>query len=413
VVNGSAADGVTGWTARSAAGPLRLATTSAGGRPAIRVSRSGAGSGAWAFALAKLRSPVTGFEPGRTYRMQAWVRDPGGSGALIGLLLANGSYAHRPTPVNVYSSRTDTGWHLLSRTFVAAQAGRTDTGLYFDLPDTGAFAFEITGASVQPVAAPVPPTITGPPAHVVTFVGLPGARPDPAVWRYETGGNGWGNGEVQTYADSAGNARLDGLGHLEITARQATATGPDGIERRFTSARLNSDGKVTVAAGSYVEAPIVAPTGVGVWPAFWLAGADFDHVGWPAAGELDVLEGWGARPTIAHSAIHVGTRADPHAHRQYGWGEPGGTTDLGEPLDARTHLYGVYFDARVVRFYIDRKPTMTVWADDAIAAGYLWPFDRPQHMILNVAVPAGNHSEFPKTMTVGPISVWAGGIPFP
>jgi hypothetical protein len=415
VVNGSAVSGVAGWTAHSAAGPLttrRIAMPGpVPGTSALQVSRTG-GTGDWAFAMAALRSPGTVFQVGRTYRMQAWVRDPAASGASVGLLLANGSFAHRPTPASVYDSFHDRGWHRLSRTFVCTEPGFADTGLYVQLPGTGPFAVQITGASVRAVGVPLPPVVSGAPAHTIRFAGPRGAPPDPATWRYETGGNGWGNGELQTYLASVANARLDGAGRLEITARQQRTEGSDGIARPFTSARLTTQDKVVVPAGSYVEASLTAPTGDGVWPAFWLAGANISEVGWPAAGELDVFEGWGANPTVAHSAIHLGTRADPHAHREYGWDEPGGTTDLHQPLDARAHRYGVYFDSSVVRFYIDRRPTMTVWADDAVAAGYAWPFDRPQHMILNVAVPAGKHSAFPKVMTVDYISVWSDGVPF-
>jgi hypothetical protein len=411
VVNGSAGTGTKSWSAHSAAGPVTVAK--AGG--AVEVKRSG-GTGDWAFALAALRSPQTGFQIGRTYRMQAWVREPAGAGAEIGILLGNGGYQHRPTEVSTYSAARDGGWHLLSRTFVCTGPAFTDTALYFALPGSGSFAFQIKGASVREVAAPLPAVVGAAPSRTVGFAGPAGAPPDPALWRYETGGNGWGNDELQTYTSSASNAHLDGAGRLVITARRQTYAGPDGITRKFTSARLTTQNKLVIEPGSYVEASIVAPTGEGVWPAFWLAGADIAEVGWPAAGELDILEGWGASPTVAHSAIHLAARDNPKAHHQYGWVEPGGSTDLGKPLSERAHRYGVYFDARVAQFFIDRKPTMTVWADDAVTAGLAWPFGRQQHIIVNVAVantgadlPAG----FPKSMTVAPIEVWKGGIPFP
>jgi hypothetical protein len=84
-------------------------------------------------------------------------------------------------------------------------------------------------------------------------------------------------------------------------------------------------------------------------------------------------------------------------------------------LDSRTHLYGVYFDQAMVRFYIDRKEHMAFDLEDAEASGRTWPFGNSMFLVLNVAV-GGNGdpsaSSFPKSMTVGAISIWEGGTPF-
>jgi len=173
---------------------------------------------------------------------------------------------------------------------------------------------------------------------------------------------------------------------------------------------------VQIEPGSYVEATIVAPVGEGVWPAFWLIGANNDEVGWPASGELDVLEVSGGNPTVANSRIHTASRSDPQRDLEYGAYETGGAVDLGHPLDSQPHRYGVYFDAEMVRFYIDGEETLALDADEALASGRSWPFDGPQYLVLNVAVgvwfadPSG--TAFPRTMTVGPISIWQGGVPF-
>lgn len=420
VTNGSARETTDGWRAGSAAGAVvvtRVAqlTGRFAGSSGIRISRRG-GAGAWAMATSALREPETSFAVGRTYRMQAWVRDTSASGASIGMLLANGNYAHRPTAVTATVGGTDGTWHLLSRTFVCTAAAHPDTSLYFALPSSGRIDVQITGASVREVAAGLPATVAGAASTTLTFGGAAGSRPDPAHWNHETGGNGWGHGELQSYTADVANAHLDGAGRLRLIARHQRHRGTDGVTRDFTSARLTTAGKVTVAPGSYVETSIVAPTGEGAWPAFWLVGANIATVGWPACGELDVLEGWGTRPSIAHSAVHMSALGDPQAHRQFGWGEAGGSTDLGRPLDAGPHRYGVYFDREVVRFYIDRRPTMTIWADDAAAAGHSWPFGAAQFIVLNVAVPSDtdpSRARYPKVMTVGTIVVWQGGVPFP
>ena len=407
VGNGSAAIDLTGWVARSHAGTVTVRrVTGLAGAPAgtgVEVRREG-GSGSWAYALSALRTPT--FTVGGTYRMTAWVRDLGGAGRTYGILLANGYYEHRPTATAEYVRPTGTGWTRVTRTFVATAPGAADTAFYLTLPPSGSFALQVTGLSVQPATAYAPARIRTAPARTITFDGPAGSSPDAAVWNLQTGAGGWGNGERQTYTADTANAQLDGSGHLRITALR-TGGG-------FTSARLNTQDKVVVAPGSYVEATLTAPTGAGVWPAFWLLGAAMPAVGWPACGELDVFEGTGAQPTLAKSAAHMALAGDPRTDRQYGWGEAGGTTDLGEPTDTAGHRYGVYFDARTVRFYVDRRLTMSLWASDALASGRTWPFGKPHFLLLNVAVAGGvdtSGTTFPRTMTVGPVSVWKGGVP--
>ncbi|MDR7277149.1 glycoside hydrolase family 16 protein [Catenuloplanes atrovinosus] len=422
VLDGSGATTNPGWTAASSAGPIAVRRVTGVSGPftaktAMALSRTaaGPGTGGWAFALVPLRSPQTFFAVGKVYRMEAWVRDTRASGASIGMLLANGNYGHRPADAAVYGKYTDAAWHLITRTFVATAPGWADTSVYLGLPANGGFAFEVTGVSVKDFSAALPARTDTVPERVVSFAGGAGTSPSAADWNFETGGHGWGNNEVQTYTRSTDNAALTGTGKLAITARHQRVRGTDGVVRDFTSARLTTEGKVTVRAGSYVEAEIVAPVGAGVWPAFWTVGVNSRTVGWPAGGELDIFEGWGATPTLAHSAMHLAKAGAPKVDMPYGWGEAGGTTNLGESLDARPHRYGVYFDRNVVRFYIDRKPTMTVWAADAISAGRTWPFGGDQFLILNVAVATGTSpamTTLPRTMTVGDIAIHEGGTPF-
>ncbi len=109
--------------------------------------------------------------------------------------------------------------------------------------------------------------------------------------------------------------------------------------------------------------------------------------------------------------MHLGTLADSNVDKQYGWGD-GGTVDLGASLDTKAHVYGVYFDASVVRFFIDRREVRTITAAHAAATGRAWPFGKPQYIVLNIAVdgdsgdPVG--TSFPRSMTVGPISIFKG-----
>src|SRR5690606_7574684 len=121
-----------------------------------------------------------------------------------------------------------------------------------------------------------------------------GSRPDPAKWVYDLGGGGWGNEELQTYTDRVENAVIRD-GHLVITARAERFTGGDGITREFTSARLKTLGRFAQTYGRF-EARIQVPRGQGIWPAFWMLGADFPTAGWPSCGEIHIMEHIGREP---------------------------------------------------------------------------------------------------------------------
>src|SRR5207245_2887937 len=110
-----------------------------------------------------------------------------------------------------------------------------------------------------------------------------GSAPDPAKWGYEVGGTGWGNNELQYYTSRTNNVRIEG-GQLVIEARQESYGG-----RNYTSARLLTKGKWSSTYGR-IEARIKIPRGQGLWPAFWMLGTNFDSVGWPACGEIDIME---------------------------------------------------------------------------------------------------------------------------
>jgi Glycosyl hydrolases family 16 len=416
VLNSSAAVDLSGWRAASDAGPVTLTRASISDGPsgvstAVDIRRTG-GVGKWAMVLAELRTPETFFQEGHTYRMQAYVRDLRASRESTGILLANSNFSHRPTESSQYGRYTDDSWHLLQRTFVATHPARSDTALYFDLPTAGPLRWQITLASVREVKLPAPRRVSGDPSTVLSFEGEEGAAPDGRIWTQEVGGHGWGNEELQTYTKSTSNAYLDGQGALVLTARRQDATGPDGIPRRYTSARLSTMDKFAVPPGSYIEAPIRVPTGRGVRPAFWLLGANFSDVGWPASGELDIMEAIQRDASLVRQTMHFPWADDLSKDAPYGEYAPGGYTSLGGPRDAANHRYGVYFDDEVVQFYVDRKPRLRLTKQEAFERNRTWPFGQPQHVVLNIAV-GGNpdDTQFPVSMEVGEISIWHGGVP--
>jgi beta-glucanase (GH16 family) len=110
-------------------------------------------------------------------------------------------------------------------------------------------------------------------------------------WTFETGGNGWGNNELQNYR-AAGNTEVsDGI--LKITAKR---NDDNTIEGAFTSARLNSK-KAFKFGRMEIRAKLPEHKGNGSWPALWMLGSNIQTVGWPACGEIDMMEYVSFKPT--------------------------------------------------------------------------------------------------------------------
>jgi beta-glucanase (GH16 family) len=424
VHNGNAAYDANGWSAKSDVGTtsirhVRVSDGPSGISTAAEIRRPASAQGRWALATVQLRDPTGLLKVGQGFRLRAFVRNLAGTRDSIGMLLANQNYQHRPTADSRYDALSDTSWHELALTFVVTSQGAEDTQVYFALPPSGALHWQITGVSLRSVHD-VPKTATATdhakvPSQTLSFDGPAGAGLDASVWSHQEGGGGWGNDERQTYTSSQSNASLDGNGNLIITARREDATGKDGIRRHYTSARLTTEDKLEVPPGSYVEAPIRASVGKGVWPAFWMMGTSYDRVGWPACGEIDIVEVLGSQPSVVRSRLHLASAHNPQKDVPLGVGSDGASTTLPHSLDQQTHKYGVYFDDKKVTFYVDHLPTATFTAAYARSRGRTWPFGKPQFLLLNVAVgglESPKKTVFPRTMTVGTISIWHSGVPF-
>lgn len=419
VANGSGDSGLTGWTADPGSGNSNVdlsvvdLTDSWPDHQAIDVQRA-QGSSAHLRIRLSLGKPASPLVSGRSYRLQAYVRDVLGRNQSMTMELAQSTtdFPLQTPESSVSLGSKDDSWRLAHFTYTAA-SGFADDAVYFDFPPSDELHWQFTGVSIKELLPPQPDLhMQSQPIRVLSFAGKTGTAPDDAVWNYDVGGSGWGNDEVQSYTDKRANSSLDGNGNLTITARQQSIDGADGIARDYTSARLTTLGKVDIEPGSYVEANIRAATGTGVWPAFWLQGSNLGTVGWPSAGELDLMEVFGVKQSLVTNYIHVSRRGNARTDFPYGGDQHGGTTDLGMPADANSHLYGVYFDKEVVTFYLDRRPTLTLTATQALASGREWPFGNPMFLIVNVALgglagrPAA--ADLPATMTVGAIKIWKG-----
>ena len=270
-------------------------------------------------------------------------------------------------------------------------------------------------ASTHPGHGPVATPASASPGSRWTLVwsdefdGAAGARVDPARWVTETGGHGWGNNELEYYTDRAENASLSGDGHLVIRALREHYQGSDGVAREYTSARLKTQGTFTQTYGRF-EARLQIPRGQGLWPAFWMLGADIEAVGWPRSGEIDIMENIGKEPATVHGTIH-GPGYSGADSLGGAYALPGGAA----VADA-FHVFAVEWEPALIRFYVDDTLYETRTPAD-LKAGQTWVFDHPFFLLLNVAV-GGNwpgnpdaSTVFPQTMRVDYVRVYTPARP--
>ncbi len=221
------------------------------------------------------------------------------------------------------------------------------------------------------------------------FDGPAGPLPD-GPWQFAIGGGGWGNQEMQEYTDDPANVGLDGDGHLAITARRDAA----GV---ITSARLFTQDSFEFTRGR-AEARIALPAGTGLHPAFWLLGANIDEVGWPAAGEIDVIE------TLNDAAeYHTGVHA-PQTGSERGQ-QISGSGPVPFPLAGEFRTYWVERTPGRIVTGVDDVTLVTI-TEYNLEPGTSWVFDQPFFLLLNLAVggewpgQADDTTPFPVTMLV-------------
>ena len=204
------------------------------------------------------------------------------------------------------------------------------------------------------------------------YTGLPDAK----KWDYDVGGHGWGNKELQFYtARRKENARVEN-GRLLIEARKEQWQGRD-----YTSARLVSRGKGDWTYGR-VEVRARLPSGRGTWPAIWMLPTDQSYGRWPNSGEIDIMEHVGFDPDVVHASVH--TSAYNHKiHTQK-------TAQLNVPTSrGQFNVYAVEWTPDEIRGFVNEQLYFTFRNERLTntAADYRqWPFDKPFHLLLNLAV---------------------------
>jgi len=234
-----------------------------------------------------------------------------------------------------------------------------------------------------------------------------GSVPDPAKWTYDIGGKGWGNKELETYTNRRENVSIEN-GMLVIRALKENYTGPDGIAREYTSARLLTKKLFSQTYGRF-EARIKIPYGQGLWPAFWMLGNDIDKPGgWPGCGEIDIMENIGREPGMIHGTVH-----GPQYFGAKGIGAPYSLSD-GRRFADDFHIFALDWEPNQIRFYADGNLYHTV-TPASLPAGAKWVYDHPFFIILNVAVGGGwpgnpdATTTFPQTMQVDYVRVYQRG----
>ena len=211
------------------------------------------------------------------------------------------------------------------------------------------------------------------------FDGPAGASFDRTKWVADTGGHGFGNQERQFYTTRPENVALDGDGHLVITARAEAPSTPYQCwygSCGYTSTRLKTQGLFARAYGRF-EARLRVPRGQGLWPAFWMLGANIDAVGWPQSGEIDIMENIGREPSIVHGTVH-----GPGYSGAGGLGHS--YTLSGGAYADDFHVFAIEWQPNEIRWYIDGRQYHRLTAADVPNGA--WVFDHPFFLLLNVAV---------------------------
>jgi beta-glucanase (GH16 family) len=216
-------------------------------------------------------------------------------------------------------------------------------------------------------------------------------------WTFDLGGNGWGNQELQAYTNRPENVRVEN-GMLVIEAREE----PEFIGgRNYSSARIKTQGMHAWRYGR-IEARLKLPYGQGIWPAFWMLGEDLDRKGWPAAGEIDIMEFIGREPDHIYATVHAPGYSG-------GNGRGSSMTVSADTLKNDFHIYAIEWEKDEIRWYFDDQEYFRLTPADVPGE---WIFDHPFFIILNLAVGGtwpgypDDTTEFPQFLYVDYVRVY-------
>jgi len=203
-------------------------------------------------------------------------------------------------------------------------------------------------------------------------------------WFHQTrlpNGSSWFNGELQHYTNRTENSYVAD-GFLHIVAKRERFS-DQGQEKEYTSARLNSKFAFTYGR---VEINAKLPTGLGTWPAMWTLGRnitenggywadDFGTTGWPACGEIDIMEHWGFDQNRIQAALHTPSSSGNTQNKG---------SIVGEDVSNTFHVYAMEWTAEKIDFYYDDQLYYSY--SPTSKNNDTWPFTEPQYLLLNIAM---------------------------
>lgn len=207
-------------------------------------------------------------------------------------------------------------------------------------------------------------------------------------WSFDIGNGcpnlcGWGNNELQYYR--ADNGKVSD-GALTLEARKETFQA-----YQYTSAKIHTQNKFSFKYGR-VDIRAQLPQGQGIWPALWMLGNNITTVGWPACGEIDIMElvGGQGRDNRVHGTLH--------------WDQNGAKADYGLSYTLpqgifadQFHVFSIIWDEQEISWYVDDQKFLTI----DITPATMSEFHQNFWLIFNVAV-GGNWPGNPNVTTPFP-----------
>lgn len=226
-----------------------------------------------------------------------------------------------------------------------------------------------------------------------------GTSLDPNIWTHEigNGSGGWGNNELEYYTGSTKNSFVSN-GNLIIEARKEAIGG-----FQYSSARLITRAKKEFTFGR-IDIRAKLPVGKGIWPALWMLGSNFASAGWPACGEIDIMELIGTFPNRVSGSAHWKPVNGANTHKTQSIALPTGD------FSQKFHVFSLIWEKDKLQYLMDDIPYFTFTRDDVGAANY--PFNAPFFFIFNVAVggnwpgPPDDNTPFPQRMFVDYVRVF-------
>jgi len=220
---------------------------------------------------------------------------------------------------------------------------------------------------------------------------------DDSKWSYDVGDGGWGNNELQYYTSDSVNVRVQN-GKLVIETHYYPL-----LDIKYTSARIVTKNKGDWKYGR-VEVRAKIPAGKGTWPAIWMLPTDWEYGGWPASGEIDIMEHVGYEPNVIHGTVH--TEAFNHKI-----GSQVGNNVTIPTATSEYHIYAIEWTEDRIDFFVDDNKYF--YFENQNKSYREWPFDKRFHLIMNIAF-GGNwggaqgidNSIFPIQMDVDYVRVY-------